>query len=271
MAILSIDEGTCDKCGICAAVCAGGLIRFREHEFPRLLPVADQVCLRCGHCVGICPTGSITHVDIPVEQCPPIEEKLQISLEQCAQLIKGRRSVRAYRERPVPRDEIIRLIDIACYAPTGHNEREVRWLVIDDRAKLRRFEEIGHDWMRDTIAGDPRMAAMFTGVLKRMEAGHPDFIRDAPALVVAHAGRKGPTPAVDCALALGYFDLAANVAGLGCCWAGFFMMAANTYPALKEAVALPEDQRVYGALMLGYPKYARRRIPLRRPAAINWG
>jgi nitroreductase/NAD-dependent dihydropyrimidine dehydrogenase PreA subunit len=271
MAILNVDEKTCTKCGACAAVCAGGLIRFREEAFPRPLAAVDQFCLRCGHCIGVCPTGSLTHIEMPAGECLPIEETQRISLEQCAQLIKGRRSIRAYRDRPVPREEIVRLIDIARYAPTGHNEQEVRWLVIDDGERLRRFEEIGHDWMRDGFGGNPVMAAMFSGVLKRIEAGHPDFIRAAPALIVAHAEKGRRMAQTDCALALGYFDLAANAAGLGCCWAGFFMLAANTYPALKEAVALPDDQHVYGALMLGYPKYVYRRIPPRRPARITWG
>ena len=270
MPILEIDTETCTKCGICAAVCPGGLILFREDRFPRPVSRAGEFCLRCGHCVAICPAGSISHVDIPVGQCPPIEDPLKTSLEQCAQLIKGRRSVRAYLDRPVPRQEITRLIDIARYAPTGHNNQEVRWCIVDDKARLRRFEEIGHDWMRDMLGKDPRLAAMFEGVLKRIAAGHPDFIRGAPALVIAHAEKANPMALIDCSIALGYFDLAADTAGLGCCWAGFFMMSANTFPALVEAVALPADQQVYGALMLGYPKYARRRIPVRRPARVTW-
>jgi len=270
MPILEIDPATCTKCGLCAAVCSGGLILFREDRFPRPVSRAGEFCLRCGHCVAVCPTGSISHVDIPVGQCPPIEGPLKISPEQCAQLIKSRRSIRAYLDRPVPRAEIAHLIDIARYAPTGHNNQEVQWRVVDDAARLRRFEEIGHDWMREMLGKNAGMAAMFEGVLKRMDAGHPDFIRGAPALVIAHAEKASPMALIDCAIALGYFDLAANAAGLGCCWAGFFMMSANTFPALVKEVALPADQQVYGALMLGFPKYTPRRIPVRRPARVTW-
>ena len=143
-------------------------------------------------------------------------------------------------------------------------------MVIDDAATLRRFEEIGQDWVRQAIASNPLMAEMFAGIIKRVEAGRPFFLHGAPALVVTHANKGNPIAAIDCSIALGYFDLAANTAGLGCCWAGFFMMSANSFPALVEAVALPADQQVYGALMLGYPKYARHRIPLRRPARVTW-
>jgi nitroreductase/NAD-dependent dihydropyrimidine dehydrogenase PreA subunit len=270
LAILKIDQETCNKCGACAAVCPGGIILFRDGAFPRPVSVAAEVCVRCGHCVGVCPTGSLTHDEIPVEACLPIEDSRRVSLEQCGQLIKGRRSIRAYRDRPVPREEIESLIDIARYAPTGHNEQDVRWYVIDDPAALRRIEETGQDWLRESIAGNPVMAKLFGGIIKRLDAGHPDFIRGAPALIVAHTGKENRIASTDCTIALSYFDLAANAAGLGCCWAGFFMMAANSYPALKEALALPGDQQVCGTLMLGYPKYAYRRIPTRRPARVTW-
>jgi nitroreductase/Pyruvate/2-oxoacid:ferredoxin oxidoreductase delta subunit len=270
MAVLEIDKETCTKCGLCAAICVGEFILFHEGKIPRPIPNIGQFCIRCGHCVSICPSDSIIHADIPFEECPPLEDSLRISFEQCAQLIKGRRSLRVFRDKAVPREVITDIIDVARYAPTGHNDQDVRWHVIDDKPTLQRIEEIGLDWMREVIARDSRMRELFERVLKRMEAGHPSFIRNAPALVIAHADRGHPMPAVDCALALGYFDLAANTAGLGCCWAGFFMMASNKFPALKELLALPGDQQVYGALMVGYPKFVRRRIPVRRPARITW-
>jgi nitroreductase/NAD-dependent dihydropyrimidine dehydrogenase PreA subunit len=270
MALLEVNKETCTKCGTCAATCPGGIILFFKDKYPRPVSAAEEFCLRCGHCVGICPTGSMTHAEIPVEQCPPIEDSLKISIEQCAQLIKSRRSIRKYRDKPVPREDIVRLIDIARYAPTGHNAQEIRWLVIDDKEKLQSFEKIGLDWMHDMSRRSPEMAPMLEGVIKRMESGRPDFLRAAPAVVVAHAEKDNSIASIDAPIALGYFDLAASSLGLGCCWAGFFMMSANTFPAMVEAVALPGDQQVYGALMLGYPKYRHRRVPVRKPAQITW-
>ena len=48
----------------------------------------------------------------------------------------------------MPREDIVRLIETARYAPSGHNDQPVRWLVLDDRDELRRLAEIGADWMR---------------------------------------------------------------------------------------------------------------------------
>ena len=271
MSILEIDKETCTKCGACAAVCPVGIILFFEGKYPRPVSAAEQACIRCGHCVAVCPSASIVHAEINPADCPSLDESLDISPEQAAQLIMNRRSIRSYREKPVPRDEIARLIDVARYAPTGHNGQEIQWLVIDDSDRLRRFEEIGLDWMRDVSQQNPMMAEMLAGAIQRMEAGAPVFLRNTPALVVAHAEVNNPIASIDGSIALATFDLAASAAGLGCCWAGYFMMAANTFPPLKEAVALSEDQQVYGALMLGYPTYRYRRIPTRRTARITWG
>jgi nitroreductase/NAD-dependent dihydropyrimidine dehydrogenase PreA subunit len=268
--ILEIDKETCTKCGACGLVCPAGIFLFFEGKYPRPIPAADQACIRCGHCVAVCPTTSISHVEIPASDCLPVDESLNISLEQAAHLITSRRSIRSYRNKPVPRDEIIRLIDVARYAPTGHNDQEIRWLVVDDADRLQRFEAIGLDWMRDVSQQNPMMSEMLAGAIQRMEAGVPVFLRNAPALVIVHAEANNPIATVDGAIALATFDLAANAVGLGCCWAGFFMIAANTFPSLKEIVALPEDQQIYGTLMLGYPTYHYRRIPTRRPARITW-
>lgn len=270
MAVLTVDEKTCTQCGLCAAICPGGMFVFREGAYPRLVSGAENFCIRCGHCVAVCPTGSLTHVDIPVEQCPEIDRAIEVDLQHCGQLIKSRRSIRLYKDSPVPREVIEKIVDIARYAPTGHNEQGVRWLVVDTKDKLQQFERIGADWMRDIINKNRRMAAMFPNILKRIEAGHHFFLRDAPVLVVAYSGENALLGSINCTIALSYFDLAAKSAGLGCCWAGFFMMAANSFPALRKAIALPEGHKVHGALMAGYPKYEYRRIPVRRPSPVTW-
>jgi nitroreductase/ferredoxin len=266
MALIEVNKETCTKCGLCGAVCGG--IYFKEGSYPRRLPGMDEACIRCGHCVAICPTGSLIHRDIPLEECLPIDKSLGISFEQCAQLIKSRRSVREFKDKSVPGKLIESIIDVARYAPTGHNGQEVQWLVINDRVKIRELAGIGADWLRLTTRNNPRMAEMFAMTLKRLDAGHDVILRDAPAVVTAFAEKNNPIATTDCALALGYFDLVVKSLGLGCCWAGFFYMAAASYPPMKKTIGLPDGFTPYGALMLGYPKYKYMRIPARKPARI---
>jgi nitroreductase/NAD-dependent dihydropyrimidine dehydrogenase PreA subunit len=268
MTLVQVKKETCTKCGACAEVC--NIIYFKEGSYPRQMPGTDALCLRCGHCVGVCPSGSIIHHEISLELSPPIEKSLDVSFKQVAQLIKSRRSVREFKDKEVPLAEIERIIEVARYAPTGHNNQEVRWLVINDRAYVRKLASIGADWLRFMMKNNPAMAAMFEGVLKQLDAGNDVFLRDAPAVVMAYAEKGNQIAATDCAIALAYFDLAAKSAGLGCCWAGFFYGSAGSYPPMMEAVALPEGFAPYGALMVGYPKYKYQRVPARKPARVIW-
>jgi nitroreductase/Pyruvate/2-oxoacid:ferredoxin oxidoreductase delta subunit len=268
MAIIEINKDTCTMCNACAFVCGGMMIFPGEKDFPRQVPGTDQFCMRCGHCVGICPTDSITHKEMPLEQCPLIDNKLDVTFEQVSQFIKSRRSVRNFQDKAVPRQEIERIIDVARFSPTGHNLQEVQWLVIDDPEELRRLTAIGVDWFRSMAEGNAPWALEMQGILKMHEMGINIFLRNAPAVVVTFAEENNPITAMDSVIALSYFDLTAKSAGLGCCWNGYFQMAAKSFPAMKKAVALPEGFTVYGAMMVGYPRYEYRRIPARKAARI---
>lgn len=271
MAIFSINEKTCTKCGTCAGECPSHLIIFQAGQFPRPL-AADASCLGCGHCAAVCPTGSLSHKDSPVEKSSLIQKDLKVTPEQCTQLLKSRRSVRVFQDRTVPRDTITHLIEVSRYAPTGHNNQEVEWLVIDNREELNRIEEEGTGWIRWTIENNPLMAKLFDmpEMLKRQEQNHNVFLRGCPALVVAHAGKNHSLAVIDASTALAYLDLAANSTGLGTCWAGFIFIMANSFPPVKAALALPEGQTICGCMMLGYNKYQYQRIPVRKEARISW-
>jgi nitroreductase/NAD-dependent dihydropyrimidine dehydrogenase PreA subunit len=266
MTLIEIDKETCTRCGICTKMC--GIIYSKEGSYPRQLPGTDEYCIRCGHCVGICPTGSLTHKEMPKEQTSVIKKSLEISFVQCTQLIRSRRSIREFKNKDVPSEEIERIIDVARYAPTGHNFQEVRWLVINDRAYMRKLAAIGSDWLRFMVKSSKEFGMLFGGILQVLDAGIDAFFHNAPAAVIAYAEKNNPIATTDCAIALGYFDLAAKSAGLGCCWDGFFYMSAGSYPPMMEAVALPEGFAPYGALVVGYPEYKYRRIPARQAARI---
>ena len=268
MAIVEINKETCTKCNACAIACGASLIIPKENDYPRFFPGADQFCMRCGHCVGVCPTGSIIHQEMPLEQCPPIDKKNEVSFQQVSQLIKSRRSIREFQDKPVPREEIERIIDVARYSPTGHNGQEVQWLVIDDSEEIKKLTAIGVDWFRSMAEGNSPWALEMQGILRMHEIGLNIFLRNAPAIVVTYAEKNNPIAATDCAIALSYFDLAAKAAGLGCYWNGYFYFSAQTFAPMVKAVALPEGFTPYAALCVGYPQFKYKRIPPRKPARI---
>ncbi|HEY94753.1 MAG TPA: 4Fe-4S binding protein [Dehalococcoidia bacterium] len=269
--MLQINEETCTQCGICATVCSFGLIEIEGDNYPEEVPEADQFCNRCGACVVACPAASVNHLDIPLEQSMLINPGLETNFDQCAQLIKTRRSIRVYGDEPVSREIISRLIDTARYAPTGANQQNVKWLVIYDKEKMKRIREIGADFVLETVkANFPTYAQALHFFNKRREAGYDIFLHGAPAIVCTYGTNQMPAPSTNCIIALSYFDLLANSASLSCCWLGFFTNAANNFNPIKEIVALPPENEVYASMIVGYPRYQYQRIPVRNPADIIW-
>jgi nitroreductase/NAD-dependent dihydropyrimidine dehydrogenase PreA subunit len=272
MNLVEVAQQSCQQDGICAAVCPVGILAFEEGGYPTAIEGAEELCVRCGHCVAVCPTGSLTHREMPVAQCPPVRKDFQLSAEQGEHFLRTRRSIRVYKDRAVPREELTRLIEIARYAPSGHNSQCVEWLVLDNREELRQLAAIVADWTRWMINHMPQIALPMhmDGLLRRWEQGRDVILRDAPVVIVAHAEEGNRMAPAACTIALAYLELAATSMGLGSCWAGYFNAAATTFPPMQKALALPRGHQAFGSMMVGYPRFSYHRLPLRKPPSISW-
>ena len=271
MELITVNPESCNQDGICAANCPAGIIALKEGS-PTTIEDADEICIRCGHCVAVCPTASLAHKDIPLEGCTPILKELGITVEQAEQFLRSRRSIRRYKDQPVDQAELAMLIDMARYAPSGHNAQPVEWLVLGDKAALRNLSKIVVEWMRWMLANMADIASSMhmDRTIARYENGYDVVLRDAPVVVVAHAHKENRVAPTACTIALTYLELGATAMGLGACWAGYFNAAATTFPPMKQALGLPHDHQAFGAMMVGYPKYRYQRIPTRKEPQVIW-
>jgi nitroreductase/NAD-dependent dihydropyrimidine dehydrogenase PreA subunit len=272
MALFSVDRDKCKRDGFCVAECPIGIIQMKTAEdFPSPVADADELCITCGHCVAVCPHGALSHKDMTPEGCLPVRKDLVLDAEQAEHFLRFRRSIRNYKDKPVPRSILAKLIDIARYAPSGHNLQPVQWLVIENTQELKPLTALVVDWMRVMIVDHPEIAGPmhFGRAVAAWERGQERILRGAPHLIIAH-GIQSPRVQTACTIALTYLELAATALGLGACWAGYFNAAANFYPPLRQALALPEGHESFGAMMVGFQKYQYHRLPLRNEPAISW-
>jgi nitroreductase len=58
--------------------------------------------------------------------------------------------------------------------------------------------------------------------------------------------------------------------GLGTCWAGFLVVAAARSKKIAEFLQLPAERNVFGALMVGYPKYLYKKTIPPKPRTVQW-
>ena len=273
MTLFTIDPEKCNRDGICVDECPIKIITRKDRDsVPVPVPGAEQLCIRCGHCVAVCPTAALTHQDLSPDQCAPIRKDWNPDDGQAEQFLRQRRSIRTYRKAPVDREVLSRLIDIASYAPSGHNTQPVKWHVIHDRDELHRQSGMVADWMRYMIKEQPEMAKRLhmEMIVAAWDFGMDIICRDAPHLVLAYGAKADPTAQNAALIAMTYLDLAAPSLGIGSCWAGFFHIAAMYWPPLQAALALPEGNTVHAAMMVGYPKYKYHRLPTRNKPRISW-
>lgn len=273
MTLFVVDENKCKKDGICAAECPTKIILFKgKNAVPRPAQGAEATCINCGHCVAVCPHGALSLEKMPVESCPPVKKEWLLGPEQAEHFLRSRRSIRNYKDNPVDKKTISRLIEIAGYAPTGHNFQPVNWLVIYDGDELKRLIGIVIDWMRDSIEKQHGLAKMmhFKEIVTAWDFGINVVSRGAPHLIITHASQMDPSAQSACRNALAYLELAAGPLGLGSCCCGFFDAAAMFWKPLREALDLPKGHVPQGAVMVGYPKYKYHRLPARNEPRITW-
>ena len=273
MSLLIIDESKCKQDGFCARECPTAIIRLKEKEtYPAVINGGEQSCLRCGHCVAVCPHGALSHSEIPIEECPPIKKNLVINEDQAVQFLRTRRSIRLYKDRPVEKEKIQRLIEIARYAPTGSNSQLIEWLVFTDQAKIREIARLTVEHIRSLIKKDPESykSTYMPRVVAAYDAGVDAVLRNAPVLIVAYAPKTAGNGMVDLTIALAYLDLVAPNLGLGTCWAGLLQGMLRSWAPLKEALGIPEDYPYHYPMMLGYPQFKYQRLPERKAPKISW-
>ena len=188
------------------------------------------------------------------------------------QFLRSRRSIRFFKEKPVKKEVVQEIIEIARYAPSASNTQPVEWIVFTDKDKIRDLARLTIEWMRNALQEAPpnRFPSYLPLIVAGWDMGYDAVLRNAPGLIVASAPKTVQSGMVDVSLAMSYLDLVAPTMGLGTCWAGLLQNGMKAWLPIREAIGLPENHVHYFPMMLGYPKSQYYRLPERRPPKIKW-
>ncbi len=146
------------------------------------------------------------------------------------EVMKTRRSIRKYSDRPVPDEVLGRILEAVRIAPSGSNRQPWKFIVV-----------------RQKETADRLIPA----------CNNQKFIAEPPLLIVAcslkitsnRGGYMGDGSVLtDVSIAVDHLTLAARNEGLGTCWIGAF-----DNRAVKEILSIPEESNVVGLIPLGYP------------------
>lgn len=269
MSLIQVDQARCSQCGLCAKVCPARVLAMGEQGPTVITP---QACNSCGHCVAICPRMAIDHQKAPLVHQKAIKKFPVLTPETAEDFLRSRRSIRCYKQTPVPQEKLQQLVTIAHFAPTASNSQGVSYMIIQNKELLKKITQLTIQWMEEQLLQGTGTHYSFPYHVRTYREDNKDpILRDAPHLILATAPKNLPARRENTIFALTYLELFAPSLGLGSCWAGLLekCLFAN-YPPLLDLFSIPEDQCITGAVMVGYPQYRYQRLTDRNPLQVTW-
>ena len=142
-------------------------------------------------------------------------------------VIKNRRRVRKYLNKPVEEEKLMRVLEAGRLAPAANNAQQWKFIVVRDKDLLAKLVPA---------------------------CGGQSFVGEAPAALVVCAVGDGRmmycgqlASTVDCSIALSFMILEAAELGLGTCWLGYF-----NNDKVKRVLNIPAETNVVAVSPLGY-------------------
>jgi nitroreductase len=178
--------------------------------------------------------------------------------------IKTRRSTRKFADKALDRTMIDAVVEAGRFAPSGGNAQTTHFLVVSNREILNSLEEK----VKDVFASMEETPGMYKSLVHSIQASRSgDYIYDykAPVLIITANQKDYGNNIADCACALENMMIEANDLDLGSCWINQlrWLNEEETILQAMYELGMEENERVYGALALGYPA-TEGNIPCRK-------
>lgn len=182
---------------------------------------------------GCCGTGAAdTSMTVTAEDSAAVTEKAVV------ETILQRRSIRKYKQQPVERERLEKIIECGVYAPNGMGRQSWEVRVVDAPRLLAEIDSTYNAFAGGDTDGSFRKAAF-----------------GAPVLIFVAYDTRYDLSQVDCGLLGGNIMVSARSMGIGtCCLGGicrFFNAPEGS--ALLKRLDFPETHKLLYAIALGYP------------------
>ena len=268
--MINIDLGRCTGCGSCEKDCFSQNIFVKDGKAQRV----SEFCIRCGHCVAVCPSYAVEITEYDMADVTTLAP-LNITSEELLSLIKARRSIRQYQERPIEPELVKLIIEAGRYTPTASNRQELTFVVIEKEMQTFRalvidnLLELGRAMLTSEDVSEllkiyARRWIEIEGAYKKDPEKKDSVFLGAPLVILI----AGDNP-IDAGLAASNMELVACANKLGVLYSGFITRG-SAGEKVKTTVGIPPEKEVLVTLLVGYPNVKYHRTAPRKKADIVW-
>ena len=174
------------------------------------------------------------------------------------EVIKNRRSVRAYKDEQIDDEAIEKILEAAIMAPTARGEAPWHFTVVQNKEVLQDI----NDSVRSILSnsGDELLEAI-------AESG-VNVMHNAPTVVFVSAKSDATNMQADCSAAIQNMLLAAEGLDIGSCWLGLVAIYFSVEENLKK-LHIPDGYTPLYGVALGYKVEPNEPNP-RKDVFVNW-
>jgi len=186
-------------------------------------------------------------------------------MNKVIETIMSRRSVRSYNSKPIPKEILEAIIDAGNAAPSGMNMQGWRFVVVQDKAFKDKLKSLAIPKYKKWMEQAPQA---LIDIRKEIDAATNDPIYYNAPVIIFIIG-SGMTGDFDTPMVCENIMLAARSLGIGSCWIYFGQLPLDD-TQVREKLEIQEGEKVYGPILLGYPKGEFPESPKKKEPKVKW-
>lgn len=265
MAKIELDNSKCIRCNACVDLCPSLIFR-RDTDTVLVENVGS--CISCGHCVAICPKDAIDHSNFRAGKVHDLGYRPKVDSSELLNLIRVRRSNRAFTDKEIPQEYIDQIIEAAYRAPTASNMQRVKFLLVKDRNTLDAVIDttidhfrglaklVDNPIIRPLVARFNPMAIRYLKAFKRMiverEQGGDPVLRGGKVLLIIYTDGTVRFGTEDSNLSYQNASLMAEALGVSQVYTGFVCDIARKNKKINKILGI--NGKIEAGMALGMPK-----------------